>query len=235
VADLLERHHRVIIIDRPGFGHSSRPRGRVWTADAQAGLFLHALRWLGIEQAVVVGHSWGAVAALAMAIKNPAQVAALVVVSGYYFRTLRPDVLLVAVGALPVLGDLLAHTIAPVLGWLQLPLLRWAVFSPAAVPKRFDAEYSPAMAFRPSQIRGTAVEGALMISSAVRNARHYATLAMPVSIISGDGDKVVFPRSAHRLHAQVRGSTLNIVAGAGHMVHHTAPQAIARAVDEVCG
>ena len=33
VADLLLRDgHRVIAFDRPGFGHSGRPRGRAWTA-----------------------------------------------------------------------------------------------------------------------------------------------------------------------------------------------------------
>src|SRR4051812_9937225 len=32
VADLLLRDHRVIMFDRPGFGYSDRPRGRIWTA-----------------------------------------------------------------------------------------------------------------------------------------------------------------------------------------------------------
>ena len=45
LADLLLRHHRVIIFDRPGFGYSERPRG-AWTANKQADLlhksFAHA-------------------------------------------------------------------------------------------------------------------------------------------------------------------------------------------------
>ena len=32
VADLLRTNHRVIILDRPGFGYSDRPRGRVQTS-----------------------------------------------------------------------------------------------------------------------------------------------------------------------------------------------------------
>jgi hypothetical protein len=83
------------------------------------------------------------------------------------FWTLRPDTLIVVAGALPLLGDLLRYTIVPLLGWLQMPLLKWAMFSPAQVPPRFQAEYSPAMALRPSQIRATSMDGALMIPGAL--------------------------------------------------------------------
>ena len=36
--DRLAERHRVIAFDRPGFGHSERPRNRLWTAAAQAEL-----------------------------------------------------------------------------------------------------------------------------------------------------------------------------------------------------
>src|SRR5690348_6585195 len=36
LVDLLAKQNRVLCFDRPGFGHSERPRLRVWTASAQA-------------------------------------------------------------------------------------------------------------------------------------------------------------------------------------------------------
>ena len=45
--DLAADTHRVIVFDRPGFGHSSRPRGTVWTPSAQAHLLHEALAQLG--------------------------------------------------------------------------------------------------------------------------------------------------------------------------------------------
>src|SRR3954453_11614455 len=146
VAELLLRSHRVIIFDRPGFGYSERPCGHLWTAAQQAELLHKALRQLGVERPVIVGHSWGTIVALALAERHQAEVAGLVLLSGYYFWTLRPDVLLVLAGALPVIGDALRYTVLPLLGRLQMPLLKWAMFSPARVPARFQAEYSPAMA-----------------------------------------------------------------------------------------
>ena len=235
VADLLRAGHRVIVFDRPGFGHSSRPRGRLWTADEQAALLHKALRRLGVERPVVVGHSWGAIVALAFAQRHPADTRGLVLLSGYYFWTLRPDVWMASLGAVPVLGDILRYTVSPLFGWLTTPLLKRAMFSPAPVTPRFERDFSPAMALRPWQIRATAADAALMIPGALGLRAGYDDLAMPVAIIAGEGDKVVFKRAAERLHGEIPGSTLEIVPGAGHMVHHLDPRRVARAVEAVAG
>ncbi|SDE45001.1 alpha/beta hydrolase fold [Belnapia rosea] len=44
VVERLLETHRVIIFDRPGFGHSERPRRRIWTATQQAELLHKALK-----------------------------------------------------------------------------------------------------------------------------------------------------------------------------------------------
>ncbi|MBV8573761.1 MAG: alpha/beta hydrolase [Acetobacteraceae bacterium] len=233
VAELLLKTHRVIIFDRPGYGYSERPRGHLWSAAQQAELLHKALKQLGIERPVVVGHSWGTIVALALTERHQANVAGLVLLSGYYFWTLRPDVLMVVAGALPVLGDLLRCTVSPLLGWLQMPLLKRAMFSPAPLTERFRREYSSAMALRPSQLRAMSVDGALMIPGALALRGDYKDLTLPVVIIAGDSDKVVFKRRSEQLRDNIRGSTLQIVKGAGHMVHHLAPRQVARAIESV--
>jgi pimeloyl-ACP methyl ester carboxylesterase len=233
VAGQLLETNRVIVFDRPGFGHSARPRGRLWTAMEQAELLHKALKRLGVERPVVVGHSWGAIVALSLAARHPADTAGLALLSGYYFWTLRPDVLLVTAGAIPVLGDVLRHTVSPWLGRLLMPLQKRAMFSPAPVTARFRREYSDAMALRPSQIRATSMDGALMIPGALSLRRHYDDLRMPVLIMAGAGDKVVRKRSAERLHASIPGGVLRILEGAGHMVHHSAPRQVVGAIRQV--
>jgi pimeloyl-ACP methyl ester carboxylesterase len=59
----------VIAPDRPGYGYSDRPRGTKWIPERQARLLLAFMDRLGIESPVVVGHSWGAMVALAMALE----------------------------------------------------------------------------------------------------------------------------------------------------------------------
>ncbi|MDQ6627914.1 MAG: alpha/beta hydrolase, partial [Pseudomonadota bacterium] len=89
----LARNHRVIAFDRPGFGHSSRPRDRLWTPAAQAELLHAALAQLGVGPAAVVGHSMGAMVALALALDHPEQVRRLVLLGGYYYPSARVDAL----------------------------------------------------------------------------------------------------------------------------------------------
>jgi pimeloyl-ACP methyl ester carboxylesterase len=230
VAERLVRTCRVIIFDRPGFGHSERPRWRPWAAMEQAGLLHKALAELGVQRPVVVGHSWGTLVALALAIRYPADAAGLVLLSGYYFPTFRLDALMVALGAIPVLGDILRYTIAPLFGWLTMPLTKRLMFAPAPMTGRFRAEYSTGMALRPSQIRATCVDGTFMAPSAMGLRAHYGELSLPVVIMAGDGDKIVSHRLGERLRATISGSTLLIVKGAGHMVHHVATDQVAEAI-----
>ena len=233
VAEILRQTHRVIIFDRPGFGHSQRPRDRVWTAAEQADVLHEALKQLRVVRPAVVGHSWGAIVAMALAVRHEANIAGVVALSGYYFWTLRPDVLLVGIGALPVIGDILRYTISPLLNWMTMPLVKRALFSPRAVPERFNAEFSTAMAVRPSQIRATSEDGALMIPAALALHDRYKDLTLPVIIIAGGSDKVVFKRRAEQLETVVKDSVLHVVPGAGHMVHYYAPKLVTDAVETV--
>jgi pimeloyl-ACP methyl ester carboxylesterase len=47
--DRASRKYRVIVFDRPGFGHSDRPRGTIWTHEAQARLIHDALSNIGAD------------------------------------------------------------------------------------------------------------------------------------------------------------------------------------------
>ncbi len=94
--DRLAQHHRVVAFDRPGFGYSERPRDRLWTAAAQAELLNKAIGQLGLERPIVIGHSWGTLVALELALRANAAVQKLILVSGYYFPTARLDAALAA-------------------------------------------------------------------------------------------------------------------------------------------
>jgi pimeloyl-ACP methyl ester carboxylesterase len=233
VAERLLGNYRVIIFDRPGFGYSERPRWRPWAAMEQAELLHRALKRLEVERPVIVGQSWGTLVALAHAIRHPADTGGLVLLSGYYFPTFRLDALMAAPVAIPLLGDILRYTVSPIFGWLTMPLTKRVMFAPAPVTARFKAEYSTAMALRPSQIRATCLDGTFMVPSAMSLCAHSHELALPVTVMAGDGDKIVSYRWAERLRAAVPGSTLRIVEGSGHMVHHVAPDQTMEAILEV--
>lgn len=224
--DALSAKHRVIAFDRPGYGHSSRPRGRSWTPEAQADLIHSALRRLGLRKATVVGHSWGAIVAAALAQRHPEAVSRLVLLSGYYFPSLRLDAILLSGPALPILGDVARWTVAPWLTRAAWPLLMRKIFGPQAVPTKFRA-FPKEMVWRPSQLRASAEETALMIPAATRLEAGLDGLRMPVAIGTGDADRVVdWRRQSARLHGRIPGSRFRRFPGAGHMIHQTATRAV---------
>src|SRR3954469_14061583 len=120
LVDRLSQRYRVIVIERPGYGYRERPR-HLWAPRAHATLFEHALHQLGVEQALVLGHSWGTMVAVSLALQAPALVRGLILLSGYYFPTARMDVALNTPLTLPGIGDALRHTVSPPLARLMLP------------------------------------------------------------------------------------------------------------------
>ena len=112
IVDQLADRYRVIAIDRPGYGYSSRPR-QLWTPAAHARLFRSALLQLGVDRAMIYGHSWGTLVAVALALEAPSLVRGLVLGSGYYYPTLRADTFLLSPPAIPVIGDASATRFRP--------------------------------------------------------------------------------------------------------------------------
>ncbi|MBZ9985185.1 alpha/beta fold hydrolase [Mesorhizobium sp. B2-4-1] len=55
LVDKAAKRYRVIVFDRPGFGGSTRLRGRLWTAAAQADLLQSATQRIGADNPIVLG------------------------------------------------------------------------------------------------------------------------------------------------------------------------------------
>ena len=231
LVDLASRKFRVIAFDRPGYGHSDRPRSTIWTADVQADLICKALQQLNINGAIVLGHSWGTLVAVSLALRYPEVVRSLVLASGYYYPGPRADVVALSAPAVPVVGDVIRWTVAPLLSRLMWPAILRKIFGPRPVPAKF-AGFPKEMAFRPSQIRSAAAESALMVPAASAHSREYLKLRMPVTIVAGSDDRLIDSNAqSARLHREVPQSRLHLLAGEGHMIQQTATASLMAAID----
>jgi pimeloyl-ACP methyl ester carboxylesterase len=232
----LANSHRVLAFDRPGFGHSSRPRSTLWTPVAQARLIAKALDKLGEKKVTVVGHSFGTLVALALAAKRPDLVTSLVLIAGYYHPSARIAVAFAAPPALPVVGDVIRYTASPLVGAAAKPAMEKQMFAPAPVSKGWREQFPFAMTLRPGQIRAAAADAALMIPAAAALAERRPKSGLPLTIIAGRGDKVVDQESqSARLAEEMEGSELLLIEGAGHMVHHTASKKVVDAIKAAVG
>lgn len=235
VIERLARTNRVLVFDRPGYGYSTRPRTQVWTPAAQAAVIRAAMVTLGLDRVVVVGHSWGTLVALALALEHPNAVGGLVLIGGYYYPTPRADVLPFALGAVPLLGDLLRHTVTPALGRLAARRAVARMFAPRPIPARFVSEYPLALALRPEQLRAAEHDAAMLIPAATLLSRRYREIRHPLLLLAGLDDRMVDPRQSQRLREAVPHSVLRLYPGVGHMLHHAMPDAVARAAAAMSG
>lgn len=237
LVELLSSDHRVLVFDRPGYGYSDRPRGVDWTPERQAKLLVDACSALGIGQPVVVGHSWGTLVALAWALDHRERLSGLVLLSGYYFPTIRLDALPTALAGSPVVGDVIVNTVAPLQARVTGPLGNRMIFSPARPTPEFLEQMPFELMLRPRQLHATSVDSARMPGAAKRLSLRYDELAeVPVTILWGDGDRLVWQKDqSARLAAMLPGANAIPVAGAGHMIHHLAPETVAKAIRELSG
>jgi pimeloyl-ACP methyl ester carboxylesterase len=232
VLDALAAEHRVIAFDRPGYGYSARPGRMAWAPGRQARLIHMAATRLGVERPIILGHSWGALVALAYALMYPQQTAAVVLLGGCFFPIERRELAIARLFNLPLLGALLRNTAAPFLARLLTPrLLAHLVFAPNPVPARFRREFPLELGYRPAQFRAFAEEAAMLSPEAAALSARYGEVAVPTVIVSGESDHLLPARDhALRLHRAIPHSVIKLLPRIGHMVHHNAPAVVRDAV-----
>ncbi|HVJ51001.1 MAG TPA: alpha/beta hydrolase [Aliidongia sp.] len=232
VAALLAQRYRLIVFDRPGFGHSTRPRADLAGPGAQARLLRAALGKLGIERPIIVGHSWGGAMALAYAIEFPEALSSLVLLAGWAYPARQAAIMLFSLPSTPFLGGLVQRSVWPSLARLLAPEAVTRIFAPAIVPAAFLDSFPLEMALRPSQLFADAEDMCMLNPGVARLQQHYSKLSMPIELVTGDSDSVVHPEQhAMRLAALLPHSRLTVLGGVGHMPHHSAPEEVLHAVD----
>lgn len=232
--DGLGGRFRLIAIDRPGHGHSSRgPRG---TSDParQADLVAGALDALSAGQCLVLAHSWGAAVAASLAVRHPTHVSGLVLVSpathpwpGGVSRRARTF-------ATPILGRILAEfAVVPIGLRLIGPSVR-SIFAPADVSAGYSGKIGAALAIRPRSYVATCRDIVDLHGHLVRNSVSYSDIRAPVEIVTGDTDRVLAPAiHSWGMARDVPGACLTVLAGAGHMPHWSRTAEVIAALERV--
>ena len=198
---LLTGSHRVIRIDLPGCGQSAQPDGASYAVPAQAHRVGAALDRLGVEQAIVVGHSSGGLVATALTEQRPDLVTALALISTG-----------------PNMAAYIADEIA--LGPAQWPDLTdeqlRQIMSPA-----FSVDYQIPQPLV-DEARGMNLHVFAATSQAVRAyleeqalPERLATLGKPLLVIFGEDDRRWRSSSATEYRA-VPGATVEMLPGVGH-------------------
>ncbi|MCJ2009917.1 alpha/beta fold hydrolase [Methylobacterium sp. J-092] len=230
----LARHFRVVAVDRPGHGRSTRARGTDASPWRQAELIHTAVRSLGLHRPVIVGHSYGGAVALAYGLLYPDDVAGIVALAPVCFPELRLEQVLFGPRAAPVSGPVLSRALGASADPTLLPMLWNAMFLPQTMPKAFAEAFPFGFAGRSGQIVAEAEDALSLWVALSRSATAYATCRVPVRILAGDADIVVNPMIHGALAARlIPGARYERLPGIGHMLHHFRADAVTEAARAV--
>ncbi|KWV59096.1 alpha/beta hydrolase [Bradyrhizobium macuxiense] len=223
LGDRLARTRRVILIDRPGHGWSTRDRVADSTPAIQGRMVMDALAKLGVDRAIVVAHSWAGALGLRMALDHPDRVTGLVLLAPVAYPWRGGVGRYNEVISTPLIGPLLAHTITLPLGCVVTAASARGVFAPQAMSDHFVRDSATPLLLRPREFIANARDLVTLKAAVVEQAPRYAEIKAPITIISGDADKTVYTHIHSRpLAATAPDARLIVLPGVGHMVQHAA-------------
>ena len=208
VVPRLAQRHRVVALDLKGFGWTDRPEGD-YSPAAQARLVLALLDERGIDRFALVGHSWGASVALAVALAAPERVTRLALYDAWVYEDQLPSAFHWA--RAPGVGEALWT-----LFYDQLPdeKLAGAFWDRRVIGERLAEDVERAME-RP----GTKAAAL----AAVRGQRYaeveksYGRVTQPVLLLWGREDRVSPPSVGERLLSQLQHARLEVFPRCGHL------------------
>lgn len=229
MTDRLADRYRVLAFDRAGHGYSERPADG-YDPEVQGRIIAAAARKLGVERAIIAGHSFGCAPALAIALNDPDLAAGLVDIAGAshpWDGSLSPRYPL---STYPVTGWL----IRVIAGLMPYGKLVDPVFEPNLATPGYADHVGVPLALRRDTFFHNAQDILRLNENLKRMAPRYPSLTLPVEIIHGALDDVVTesisPRGVERDVLRARFTLLD---GVGHMPHHTSEDEVVAVIDRI--
>jgi pimeloyl-ACP methyl ester carboxylesterase len=213
-------YFRVIVLDRPGSGYSTRPKGASATISAQARTISRFCQELKLGRPLIVGHSLGGVIALALALNHPEQVAGLALLAPVTHRPERvpPPFDGMAIAS-PLLRRVIAWTLATPLSIVNRERALAMLFGPQPVPHDFAVAGGGLLNLRPCSFIGASADLVATSGELDEMPSRYKDLTVPMGILYGTGDRILDPAVHGKgLAAKVTGADLELIEGGGHMI-----------------
>jgi len=229
VIEQLINDFRVVVIDRPGSGYSTRASDEGAHLGAQAAYVAQFIRKLGLERPLLVGHSLGGAISLRVALDHPETISGLALIAPLThvpphvpepFRPLDIDSKL--------LRRLLAWTVATPVGILRGPAVVKQIFQPEPVPADFPIRGGGILGLRPRSFYNVSADLVAADADLASMAEHYPNIRMPVSILYGTSDNILDYRfHGESMQCKLPQLQLKLLEGAGHMLPVSAPETTA--------
>jgi pimeloyl-ACP methyl ester carboxylesterase len=232
VTGRLSGRYRVIAVDRPGSGFSTRTPGTPADLGTQAATLAALIERLGLEAPFVVGHSLGGALALALALEHPRHVSGLALIAPLtHMQEKVPPVFEGQTILSPLWRNLVAWTLAIPVSIRNSRATLDQVFGPEPVPHDFATRGGGLLGLRPGAFLSASDDLRALPDWLPAQETRYGELDLPVSVLYGKDDRILdWKAHGQALADKVRGARLEVIEG-GHMLPITNPEATAAFID----
>lgn len=217
LAGRLAKDHRVILVDRPGWGHSRLTGPRPDLA-RQGRMIAEAIETLGLTRPLVVGHSMGGAVALALATERPEVPGALALIAPLTQIVDQPPPVFRGLMAPAGVREVLAWTVAVPMAVAFGKQGAQAVFAPDPVPADFATAGGGALSARASAYQMGSFEIRMAQQAMPPLIARYGEIRVPVSILYGRQDALLDSAlHGERTATEIAGGKVTLIDG-GHML-----------------
>lgn len=232
----LEGRAEMLFVDRPGHGYSERGGSENDTPDGQARAIAAAMRKVGIDRAVIIGHSFGGAIAASFALEEPEMTAGLLFLAPATHPWPGGLAWYYGVADTPGIGWLFANTLALPAGLSLIQTGVECVFAPNPLPGGYIEATAPALVLRPSEFRANATDIQRLKPYVAEVWPRYKTITAPAVIITGDSDSVVLANiHSTGLERDIPGAELVWVKNLGHKPDYVATDLAIAAIEKIAG
>lgn len=220
--------YRLIALDRPGSGYSTRPGSFDGRLSEQARLVAGFIDALGLQSPLLVGHSLGGAVALATALDYPGKVAGLALLSPLtrHEDEIAPQFRPLNIRS-PFLRRIVAHTLAIPASIKASPQTLDFVFGPQKPPRDFAIAGGAMSGMRPSHFNAASTDLVALRHDLRQIETRYGEIKVPVGILFGSADRVLgYRHHGLAMEERIAGLDLEIAEGIGHMPQYAVTQRV---------
>ena len=235
LGDELSKTHRVVMIDRPGRGYSSRPEDG-WKLKAQAKLIHDAVSAIGVEKPVVVGQSFGGAVALAYALDYQDEMSGLVLLAPVSHEWPGGVAWYNNVSGWPVAGFLMRRFLIPLYAPIAAEPGVKKSFAPDEAPPNYYENSGLTLLFRPGDFKANAADLRNLKPQIIEMSRRYDKIQLPTAIMTGTADTTVSPKiHSMQLAEEIPDATLTLLPDTGHALHHAETAKVTAEIERIAG
>jgi non-heme chloroperoxidase len=205
---------RVIALSQRGHGGSERPASE-YAPEHFAGDVVQCLDVLGVERAILVGHSMGAYVALRAATDHPGRVSGLVLVGAFEPRSGHPTMRAIWEDGFAELRDPIDPGVA-------------RAFQQSTVYAPLDPDFLDLVVAESLRVPARVWRASLLGMRDHGFADELGRIEVPTLLVWGDRDEIATSEDQGALLAAIPHAVLVVYEGTGHGAHWERPERFAR-------